>query len=563
MGLENKQNQILSIFIAIIFVGSFGGTANQMAFATHVTPLEKQGNSACPSGSVEIFLEGSGLVDGTYTSGAFSLTLDFSSDLKFVDWIATHDLREANIKGGNNHYEYSYPGDQDFSDDDLRAPNNPGGQQPAISNVRFCFDPNAPPADPCFGVVCTPDANVCTDEVCQDGVCVSVPVSAGTSCGDSSDTICDNPDTCDDSGTCQPNFEPAITECRASAGICDVAEFCDGTGSCPADGFVAAGTECAASTGVCDLAEQCTGDSANCPADGPNLTTECRASAGICDVAEFCSDASDDCPADGFVAAETECRASTNECDPAEACTGDSAVCPEDEFAPVGTLCSAGVCNADPACVVNAVKIYTHTNVEVGEILDDNGTPDDTSDDFLRPRTVAEANFGTPLDQDIDDNYVLRAVLNKQGKILNYNPGQYYAVTKVTLGSEPADVSILEDFSDCTSTPPANISVVNPPKVPGGALAVVVTGGIVYDVSGALAATGGLTLAGDLNSASAFLEDVPANSEVYLYVKFGPGLKNTNYAPTPKCHNTETVTVTVEDSDTQGVAEADLILLPK
>ena len=48
-----------------------------------------------------------------------------------------------------------------------------------------------------------------------------------SACGSSSDTICTNPDTCDD-GVCEPNHESSSTLCRADAGACDVAELCDG-----------------------------------------------------------------------------------------------------------------------------------------------------------------------------------------------------------------------------------------------------------------------------------------------------------------------------------------------
>ena len=74
----------------------------------------------------------------------------------------------------------------------------------------------------------------------------------GTVCGDDSNSICDNPDTCDGLGSCQANNEPTTTLCRADAGECDVAEYCDGAGYCPDDGFEEPGTPCGDQTaGLC------------------------------------------------------------------------------------------------------------------------------------------------------------------------------------------------------------------------------------------------------------------------------------------------------------------------
>src|SRR5262245_41116727 len=146
----------------------------------------------------------------------------------------------------------------------------------------------------CAGKTCD-DQNSCTTDTCEAGECVFTP-KPGAACGDQSDTDCDNPNTCDANGQCQPNYEPATTVCRASAGVCDVAESCTGnSAACPADGFKAATTECRASAGICDVAESCTGNGAACPADAfKPSTTECRASAGICDVAESCTGSGDE-----------------------------------------------------------------------------------------------------------------------------------------------------------------------------------------------------------------------------------------------------------------------------
>lgn len=93
-----------------------------------------------------------------------------------------------------------------------------------------------------------------------EGECL--PLSAGTSCGDTSDTPCSAPDTCDAFGTCMENHAAPTTVCRDRDGACDVAETCDGDGSCPADGVAPAGDLGAPS---CDP-YVCDGSGAECPA---------------------------------------------------------------------------------------------------------------------------------------------------------------------------------------------------------------------------------------------------------------------------------------------------------
>jgi len=121
--------------------------------------------------------------------------------------------------------------------------------------------------------------NDCTDDVCAGGVCTHPSSMMGAACGDGEETACDNPDTCDGNGNCQPNYEPMTTECRASAGVCDVAEFCDGAGNCPADAFQPNGTPCDDSL-FCNGTDTCTGgicivDSGDpCPGESCNETTD-------------------------------------------------------------------------------------------------------------------------------------------------------------------------------------------------------------------------------------------------------------------------------------------------
>ena len=84
--------------------------------------------------------------------------------------------------------------------------------------------------------VCRADAGDCDLPENCDGTTKSCTADsfepAGTACGDPSDTVCDNPDSCDASGACAVNHEAITVMCRGDAGECDVPEYCDATGAC-------------------------------------------------------------------------------------------------------------------------------------------------------------------------------------------------------------------------------------------------------------------------------------------------------------------------------------------
>ncbi len=122
-----------------------------------------------------------------------------------------------------------------------------------------------------------------------------------------------------------------------------------------------------------------------------------------------------------------------------------------------------------------------------------------------------------------DGKQTVSAVIHpKNGKITSYNPGQYYAVTKVT-ANEPLDrLWIFEDDRDCTGEP--GISKMNPKKVPGGAYVALMCGEQTIDLSDELAESGALRINDD-GFVEAHVEDVPAGCMVFLGVKYSPGLK--------------------------------------
>ncbi|MFQ5496240.1 MAG: hypothetical protein ACE5EX_12770, partial [Phycisphaerae bacterium] len=198
------------------------------------------------------------------------------------------------------------------------------------------------------GTTCTDDAQLCTSDFCQSGLCIHPVQVFGTVCRASSGP-CDPQEVCDGSlATCPADsLNPAGTVCRASAGLCDPQEVCDGlVAACPADAREAAGFVCRASTDECDPQETCDGVAALCPSDTllPN-GTPCTDDGFLC---------SDDTCQVGFCshplkAAGVVCRASTDECDPQETCDGIVLSCPADAFSADGTACTSdgSLCTID------------------------------------------------------------------------------------------------------------------------------------------------------------------------------------------------------------------------
>lgn len=120
-------------------------------------------------------------------------------------------------------------------------------------------------------VPCRPAAGDCDIAENCSGDAATCPanefVAIDTPCGDSTDTLCNNADSCDGNGACLDNFEPDTTVCIASTGACDPAEYCDGTGNCPLDLIATDETVCRPSVGDCDVAEYCDGSTVLCPAE--------------------------------------------------------------------------------------------------------------------------------------------------------------------------------------------------------------------------------------------------------------------------------------------------------
>ncbi len=198
---------------------------------------------------------------------------------------------------------------------------------------------NSAPADCILFSACTIDAdcndsNECTNDTCDttSGSCRFTPKAEGTACGDSSDTVCDNPDTCSAEGFCQDNNEPdVITACGDQGVECSVDDYCV-AGACQDNGFESPGTACGdPSSGLCDAADTCDADGVCQPNTASDGTS--------CDDTLFCT-VGDQCTAGLCGGDARDCSGSADECNDG-VCNETSDQC-EAQPKSAGTSCGDG-----------------------------------------------------------------------------------------------------------------------------------------------------------------------------------------------------------------------------
>ncbi len=81
---------------------------------------------------------------------------------------------------------------------------------------------------------------------------------SGNPCGSQSDTLCDDPDTCDGAGVCVPNHAPAYACGDEAQGDCFATDYCGG-GVCVDSGFEPVGQGCGDESDTqCDNPDTCT-----------------------------------------------------------------------------------------------------------------------------------------------------------------------------------------------------------------------------------------------------------------------------------------------------------------
>jgi photosystem II stability/assembly factor-like uncharacterized protein len=242
--------------------------------------------------------------------------------------------------------------------------------------------------DPCEGVVCPPDDNVCTREFCRGGSCTSEPVTNGRSCtydglsgvcveGVCGENLCKGVD-CDDGDACTVGTCDYVDgTCDFTPVVCDDHEECTEDTCDPTDGCVFAavedGTECGgpgygmceagSCVAPCDLASD---EEYPCPIPGLEDLFCCPGSEycrGSCAVPEC--QTPDDCD-DGNECTEDRCSGGTCihepiDCDDDNECTGDSCSGGTCVNAPLADntpcdyggrpgLCIAGICEDAALC---------------------------------------------------------------------------------------------------------------------------------------------------------------------------------------------------------------------
>jgi hypothetical protein len=106
------------------------------AGATHVNPVEEQGNPTC--GGNKFDPPGNGTHNVT---GFGSITVSNFNGTTF-DWSATFGIDQVIVKGGSSANVYTY-NPEATSDTGLHAPTNPSGGFAGVSHIEFCFDQDA------------------------------------------------------------------------------------------------------------------------------------------------------------------------------------------------------------------------------------------------------------------------------------------------------------------------------------------------------------------------------------------------------------------------------------
>jgi len=209
---------------------------------------------------------------------------------------------------------------------------------------------------------CGDAGNDCTnqDKCNGDGACIDNGyISAGSACGDLSDTTCTDPDTCNGTGTCERNDVPNGSPCGDAGNECVLADSCDGFGECADRGYRPIGTACGSQVDTeCDDPNSCDG-AGTCRDNFQSTGSACGDPGSACVNQDSC-DGAGDCADNGFVAAGTSCGDSSNTaCTDPDSCDGNG-VCAGNHATP-GTLCGdpgtectvQDTCNSDGTCADN------------------------------------------------------------------------------------------------------------------------------------------------------------------------------------------------------------------
>jgi hypothetical protein len=228
------------------------------------------------------------------------------------------------------------------------------------------------------------------------GVCQANHYALGTGCGITADTECTDPDTCDGNGTCLSNHEPNTTQCTDTSATDCLDARCNGTGGCnQTEGFEALNSACG-NTGDTDCDNPDTCDATGTCLENPEpITTTCGSPTddectdpdkcdgiGGCDAHDEpdTTQCTDDTPTDcmdarcdgggtcdqtaGFENLGNACGSTTDtDCDNPDTCNATGTCLTN--LAGSGTPCGSGTddtctdpdtCNGSGTCLVNNVS---------------------------------------------------------------------------------------------------------------------------------------------------------------------------------------------------------------
>jgi hypothetical protein len=131
----------LALFAATsIAVPAIASAAAGPASGDGIVPTEVSGNPTCPSGLFELKVEPP--VDGTYTLGSFSVSVDVRSTTpgQVFDFSANMGVDQVIVKGGPGANAYLYS-PEDKADTGLHAPvNSNNNKYFDLSHISFCVD---------------------------------------------------------------------------------------------------------------------------------------------------------------------------------------------------------------------------------------------------------------------------------------------------------------------------------------------------------------------------------------------------------------------------------------
>ena len=219
-----------------------------------------------------------------------------------------------------------------------------GAYNDNASGCELCLDARLTIAECTVNSDCD-DGNPCTVNTCGAGTCATVTVSAGTPCGDSSNTDCTNPDTCNGSGQCLPNNDPSGTLCTDDGNACTY-DQCNGSGSC-LHPYKPSGSTCGDQTNTaCTDPDMCNGSGQCLPNNDPSGTL-CTDDGNACTY--------DQCNGSGsclhpYKPSGSTCGDQTNTaCTDPDTCNGSGQCLPNN--APSGTPCPDSLfCNGSETC---------------------------------------------------------------------------------------------------------------------------------------------------------------------------------------------------------------------